>query len=117
VLALRLSQIGLVRLLRHEIDDAGDLCGVRWINVETPEEPVRALAFWMDPCGSRQFVQLDTCATAKILARACGCIGSGAAYLQQTVASLEKLEILDPYLWRPQQLVATEIQANLAPFA
>lgn len=120
-LALRLPDAerhtGLVRLLRREIDDAEDLCGVRWINVETPEGPVRALAFWADPCASRQFVEPDAYETARILARACGCIGSGAAYLQQTVARLEELEMRDSYLWQLQQLVAEEIRANLAIYS
>jgi cation transport protein ChaC len=120
-LVLRLPDVerhaGLVKLLRREIDDAEDLCGVRWINVETPEETIPALAFWADPRESPIFVEPDIFETARILARACGHIGSGAEYLQKTVARLEELAIHDPYLWRLQQLVAAEIKKSLVPLA
>jgi glutathione-specific gamma-glutamylcyclotransferase len=46
---------------------------------------------------------------AHTLARACGHIGSGAAYLFHTVTKLEEFGIRDRNLWRLQQLVADEI--------
>lgn len=39
----------LVRLLRREIGNDKHLTGVRWINVDTAEGNIRALAFWAEP--------------------------------------------------------------------
>jgi len=103
---------GLVKLLRREIDNDDDLDAVRWIEVETPEGTLPALAFWADPRQSSSFVQYNLREIARILARACGHVGSGAEYLQKTVTQLEELGIRDPYLWRLQELVASEIKAN-----
>ena len=46
-----------------------------------------------------------------MLARACGHMGSGAAYLYNTVAKLAEHGIYDRNLWRLQQMVAAEIMA------
>jgi Uncharacterized protein involved in cation transport len=54
-------------------------------------------------------VKLPLIRVAQILARACGHIGSDAAYLYQTVSKLEELGIRDRNLWRLQELVADEI--------
>ena len=115
--ALRLpvddSHASLVKLLRREIDSVEDLCGVRWLDVETTEGPLQALTFWADARQSPQYVSYSASNTARILARACGHIGSGAEYLQRTVARLEELGIRDPYLWQLQELVAAEIKESL----
>lgn len=103
----RLTQ--LLRLLRREIDGREDLQAVRMINVQTAQDPVQALAFWAEPSECRYFVDPGISETARILARACGHIGSGAAYLYETVTKLEELGIYDDYLWDLQQLVAKEI--------
>jgi cation transport protein ChaC len=99
----------LIQLLRREIGCDEDLTGARWINVETDEGRVRALAFWAEPEGLEDWVDLPLPEVARILARACGHVGSGAAYLFHTVAKLDELGIRDRNLWRLQHMVAEEI--------
>lgn len=101
----------LVQLLRREVGNDQHLTGVRWVNVDTDEGRVRALAFWAEPVGLENWVDLPLSQVAQILARACGHIGSGAAYLYHTVSKLDELGIRDRNLWRLQQLVADRILA------
>ena len=82
---------------------------MRWINVETDAGKERALAFWAEPEGLPDWIDLPMPEVARILARACGHVGSGAAYLFHTVAKLDELGIRDRNLWRLQQMVAEEI--------
>ena len=63
----------------------------------------------------RRVVSRRTSQVAHTLARACGHVGSGAAYLLQTVAKLEEFGIRDRNLWRLQQLVADEILRLATP--
>ena len=96
----------LVHLLRREVGEFGDLTSIQRIPARTNDGMVNALTFWAESDQCTRFETLDISKAAHILARACGHIGSGAAYLYQTVASLEELGIRDDYLWRLQQLVA-----------
>jgi cation transport protein ChaC len=100
----------LVRLLRREVGNDQHLTGVRWINVDTDRGKLRALAFWAEPIGLENWVDLPPRDVAHILARACGHGGSGAAYLFHTVRHLDELGIRDRNLWRLQHLVADEIR-------
>jgi cation transport protein ChaC len=100
----------LVRLLHREVGNDKHLTGVRWINVDTDQGRVRALTFWAEPIGLDNWVDLPLSQVARILARACGHIGSGAAYLFHTVSKLDELGIRDGNLWRLQQMVADEIR-------
>ena len=108
----------LIRLLRREVGCDEDMTGVRWLTVDTDEGKVRALTFWAEPVGLEDWVDLPLPEVAHHLARACGHIGSGAAYLFHTVSKLDELGIRDRNLWRLQQLVADEIrgmhQASIA---
>ena len=101
------EQIG--RLLRREIGGQEEMRTVRWITVKAERGKLRALTFWAGPTGLDYNVKLPLIRVAQILARACGHIGSGAAYLYQTVSKLEELGIRDRNLWRLQELVADEI--------
>ena len=101
-------QLGL--LLRREVGSHEDLSGARWLNVETEEGRVRALTFWAEPKGADYWVTPPLDEVARILAKACGHLGSGAAYLFHTVTALEKLGIRDRNLWRLQEMVAVEIK-------
>jgi cation transport protein ChaC len=105
----------LTRLLRREVGNDQHLTGVRWLNIETDQGTLRALAFWAEPTGLASWVKLPLPEAAHILARACGHIGSGAAYLFHTVSKLDELGIRDRNLWRLQQLVADEIRQLHAP--
>lgn len=105
----------LIRLLRREVGGDEDMTGVRWLTVETDGGKVRALAFWAEPVGLEEWVALPLREVARILARACGHIGSGAAYLFHTVSKLDELGIRDRNLWHLQQLVADEIRQLHAP--
>lgn len=100
----------LIQLLEREVGSDAHVTGVRWINVRTPTGPARALAFWAEPEGLPEWVDVPIDEVAHILARACGHVGSGAAYLFNTVSHLEALGIHDRNLWRLQQMVADEIR-------
>jgi glutathione-specific gamma-glutamylcyclotransferase len=106
----------LERLLRREVDGPDQLTGVRWIKLSTADGPINALVFWAAPTGLDFIVDLPVTQVAGMLARACGHLGSGAAYLYNTVSHLEAMGIHDSGLWRLQELVATEIlRAKDAP--
>ncbi|MGE3874631.1 MAG: gamma-glutamylcyclotransferase [Parvibaculaceae bacterium] len=99
----------LVRLLQREVDTGEDLQSVRWIEADTSLGRVRALACWAEPVMSRMFVEKPIAEQARMLARACGFGGSGAAYLHRTVASLAGLGLEDAYLTAIDKLVAEEV--------
>jgi cation transport protein ChaC len=67
--------------------------------------------FWAGATGLDFLVKLPLPEVARILARACGHLGSGAGYLYHTVAHLETFGIRDRNLWRLQELVAEEIRS------
>jgi cation transport protein ChaC len=102
-------QAQLVRLLKREVDTEEDLHSVRWIEADTDQGKVRALASWAEPVMSRMFVEKSIEEQAYMLARACGSGGSGAAYLHRTVMSLADLGLADDYLTTLDELVAGEI--------
>lgn len=102
-------QAELVKLLRREIDVLEDVASLRFIEAETPQGPVRALACWADPIESRFFTNKPIAEQAHMLARACGSTGSGAAYLFHTLEALAALGISDDYLNDLASRVANEI--------
>lgn len=79
-----------------------------WITVETERGTEEALTFYAGPVGPT-LVSLPIEEQAWRLAHACGHAGSGAEYLQRTAAALAAHELVDPYIWRLQHLVAEEI--------
>jgi cation transport protein ChaC len=97
-------------LLRREVPYRRLARAWRWVGVDIGGERVKALTFYAGMRRDQYYVNLPIHAQAHMLARAAGHGGSGAAYLQQTVAKLEELGIHDVYLWRLQHLVAQEIQ-------
>ncbi len=101
----------LAKALEREMDGAEDLVYLRWLNVRTAEGLCRALTFWAHPKGFHLPEQPDFHETAQMLARACGHIGSCAAYLYNTVTKLAEHDIYDKNLWRLQEMVAREIEA------
>ncbi|WP_245456553.1 gamma-glutamylcyclotransferase [Rhizobium hidalgonense] len=105
----RLGQ--LRRLIRREVGTMDDAATVRWIPVVTARGLVRALVFWAGPKGERVARKLPLETVARVLARACGHMGSCAEYLYLTVKHLEERGIRDRNLWRLQQLVAAELVA------
>lgn len=112
--ALRLPdgdrQEQLFRMLYREAEYEGDLDNARWLNVLTERGPITALAFWAGPTPGFPFLKLPPEETARRIARACGHLGSNAAYLYNTVRKLEEFGIHDRNLWHLQRLVAEEIQ-------
>jgi cation transport protein ChaC len=88
-----------------------DAYSIRWVAVDTPEDPVRALTFWAGPRGDRVLNGLSLESVAHVLARACGHIGSCAEYLYHAVRHLEEKGIRDRNLWKLLELVAAEIEA------
>ncbi|WP_183699858.1 gamma-glutamylcyclotransferase [Rhizobium sp. BK049] len=105
----RLGQ--LRRLIRREVGSIEDAATVRWIPVATADGLVRALVFWAGPKGERVSRKLPLETVARVLARACGHMGSCAEYLYLTVKHLEERGIRDRNLWRLQKLVADELVA------
>ncbi len=99
------------RLLRREIDDHESVSSVRWVPVRTAQGVVRALGFWVGVTGRGTSLGQPLDLVARVLARACGHVGSGAEYLYNTVSHLEEFGIHDRNLWRLQQLVAEEIRS------
>lgn len=84
----------------------------RWVNAQTDDGPVPALAFVMNRKGPAYVGRLPLEETVTMLARACGYIGSCAEYLYNTVHHLEELGIHDRHLWHLQELVAEQIDAD-----
>lgn len=106
----RIEQIE--NLLRREIEYEDAVPFMRWIHVTDGVDRWRALGSWVGPVGSEVQAKLSLAAVSKILARACGHVGSGADYLFQTVRHLEMLGIRDRNLWDLQRLVAQEIRMS-----
>lgn len=84
----------------------------KWISVSTTTGVVPALTFVMNRASPLYAGRLAPEDVADILANACGHWGSGAEYLHNTVASLEKKGIHDSNLWRLQRLVAERIEGR-----
>jgi cation transport protein ChaC len=100
----------LFRMLYREAEYQGDLDNMRWLNAETKAGRIRALAFWAAPTPGFPFLKLPPQETARRIARACGHLGSNAAYLYNTISKLEEFGIHDRKLWHLQELVAEEIR-------
>ncbi len=98
------------RLIRREMSMVPTAFPPRWISVQTPEGPLKALTFAMDRGSGRYVTGLSDEAMADVLATACGFRGSMAEYLFATVAKLEEMGIHDRHLWRMQELVAERIE-------
>lgn len=120
-IAYRLSdadELGqVVQLLARETDDIRPTNVPRWLDVATPEGPLRALAFVASPVGANYAGGLPEREVARTLARAAGHWGSGAQYLHNTVAGLAAHGIRDRNLWSLQALVADEIRTLTLPLA
>ncbi|UXU74319.1 MULTISPECIES: gamma-glutamylcyclotransferase [unclassified Paracoccus (in: a-proteobacteria)] len=102
----------LDRLFRREFTIKPINSMPRWIQVQTEAGLVGALAFVMNRASPHYAGRLPAEEVARTLARACGHWGSGAEYLLNTVTHLEERGIHDRGLWRLQQLVAQQIDAQ-----
>ena len=99
------------KLFRREVPYRRVARPWRWVKLDIAGERRRVLTFYAGMRGDIFHVKHDIHQQAHMLARAAGFGGSGAAYLQQTVAKLEEQDIHDSYLWHLQHLVAAEIRA------
>lgn len=100
----------LFALLKREISSKPSNNLARWIEVETGEGPVGALAFVMNRQSPNYVGDLPAEDVATRLVSACGHWGSCVEYLCNTVSHIEAIGIHDPYLWRLQELVAARIE-------
>jgi cation transport protein ChaC len=100
------------QLIRREMSMVPSAFPARWIDVTTPDGPLRALTFAMNRNSGRYIGALDDEATADMLASACGFRGSMAEYLFATVSHLETLGIHDRHLWRLQEMVAERLDRD-----
>ncbi|WP_245491100.1 MULTISPECIES: gamma-glutamylcyclotransferase [unclassified Mesorhizobium] len=116
-LALRLAEdsvdIQLGKLVRREMPvrpaNKPFTNTPRWVQVQTAQGLIRALAFVVNRKGANYMGGLTPDETASILATACGHGGSCAEYLYNTISQLETLGIRDRNLWRLQSLVADRL--------
>lgn len=83
-----------------------------WLNAQTPQGPVRAIAFVMERDFRGYLGDLGEEEVADRLASAVGMWGSMAAYLMNTVRHLEEMGIEDSYLSRMERLVAERLAAR-----
>jgi glutathione-specific gamma-glutamylcyclotransferase len=107
--------VQLDRLFRREFTVKPINSMPRWLKVQTPDGPLRALGFVMNRASPYYTGRLPPGEVAGTLARACGHWGTGAEYLLNTVTQLDARGIRDAGLWRLQDLVADEIDRMAAP--
>ena len=67
----------------------------RWVRLETPEGPLDAVTFVVDPRNPCYCGRLSTDEAVQLLATGHGVLGSAAEYLENTVAHLDELGIHD----------------------
>ena len=89
---------------------AGDGYRARWLNAVTAAGPVRVAAFVANRTSERYAGRLSDEVVAAYIAQARGHTGTGAEYLLNTTAAMEKLGVRDQMLWRLQHLVANKLK-------
>jgi cation transport protein ChaC len=72
----------------------------RWVALETPDGPVRAITFTINHAHPRYAARQDDDAVAQVVARATGPLGTCREYLENTVSHLRDLGIRDARLER-----------------
>ncbi|HTJ56754.1 MAG TPA: gamma-glutamylcyclotransferase [Devosiaceae bacterium] len=110
-------EANLKKLLEREMGWKPSAFPPRWVDVVTSECRIRALTFCIDRRSPRYISGLSEEQVASVLARAVGARGSMAEYLLHTITHLEEMGIHDPHLWRLQEYVAAQIEAELGPLA
>ncbi|PWR20011.1 gamma-glutamylcyclotransferase [Zavarzinia compransoris] len=78
----------------------------RWVSIETPEGPIRAVTFVINRDGARYAGRLCDERTAATIAGAEGHLGSCRDYLEEAIRALDMLGIRDRYLDRLRRKVA-----------
>ena len=115
-IALRMApddlKTSLLELLKREPPHPPE-----WVQVETEDETIPAIAFVVDPNGVMYQAEPPEAELAEILARAVGHIGSMADYVLNTVTHLEEAGIHDPHLWHMQALIAGRLEQLAASAA
>lgn len=82
-----------------------------WVQADTAQWPVRALAFVCVAGGGLGHIgDMTPEAIARQIAPAVGMFGSMADYVLNTANHLEEMGIHDPAVWRMQDLVAAELE-------
>ena len=97
-------------LYLREVSYPENVVCARHLTVRTADGPRRALTFYAGMRRDDCYRKLTDVEQAVRLARAAGHLGSGAAYLHNTIVKLAEYGIHDTYLWRLQALVAAEIR-------
>jgi cation transport protein ChaC len=72
----------------------------RWVSLETPDGPLRALTFAINRDHVRYAGRLDDDAVAQVVAQATGPLGTCREYLDNTIGHLRDLGIRDSRLER-----------------
>lgn len=81
-----------------------------WVDSETDQGMVKAIAFACDPGGLGYVGGLSVQEIAKMNAAAVGMLGSMPDYILNTVENLEKFGIHDAHMWEMQDRVAAELE-------
>lgn len=102
-----------VELLKRELDAIPPTNTIRWLEVQTADGPVKALATVIDRRGPAYAGKLERAAAVRMLAFGAGHWGTTADYVRKTVAGLEAHGIHDRHLWDLQRQIAEEIRRNV----
>jgi cation transport protein ChaC len=79
--------------------------------IQTPQGPIRALAFVSNPSHPSYVGELPLAETAAIIASGKGILGTNRDYLVQLAAQLAALDIDDPYVTQLHAAMATDPEA------
>lgn len=101
----------VVKLLEREIDANPPTNVPRWLDVDTEQGRVKALAFVASRQGPAYAGRRPLPEVASVLSRAAGHWGTAAQYAFRTIAKLEEHGIRDRNLWQIQKLMAADIRA------
>lgn len=77
----------------------------RWVEVETSEQKLDAIAFTINPQHSLYAANLSLLQTADAISKACGSLGSCTTYLMQTIEGLADCGIVDMELMKVHEQV------------
>lgn len=105
---LRMAEAGRAAALIHLLENEPPIPPA-WVTAQTPQGPVRAIAFVVDRGFAGYCGALCEAEVADRLARAVGMWGTMAEYLMNTVRHLEEMGIRDRYLSRMERMVAERL--------
>lgn len=104
----------LMPVIRRELPFKSNGLQARWLRGHTPQGPRQMVGFPMLRSSNSHVADQSEEQIVAMLAHSAGPQGTMAEYLQSTVSHLQSRGIRDSYLWRLQDRVARQIEANAA---